>query len=69
MNVEQTRMMSGMKKRYIAPVTEAMECVPASAILKDSLPYDNSGPSNEDDFDGEATGTVRGDWDNIWKEM
>lgn len=69
MNVEQTRMMSGMKKRYIAPVTEAMECVPASAILENSLPYDNSGPSNEDDFDAEATGAVRGDWDNIWKEM
>ncbi len=69
MNVEQTRMMSDMKKIYIAPVTEAIECVPASAILKDSLPYNNSGPSNEDDFDGEAAGAVRGDWDNIWKEM
>ena len=56
-----------MKKRYITPVIEAIECVPASAILKDSLPYDNSGPTQDDG--NEATGSARGDWDNIWKNM
>ena len=61
--------MSDMKKIYIAPVIEAIDCVPESSILENSLPYDNSGPSNEGDFDGEATGAARGDWDNIWKEM
>lgn len=58
-----------MKKIYITPVIEAIDCVSESSILENSLPYDNSGPSNEGDFDGEATGATRGDWDNIWKEM
>lgn len=56
-----------MKKRYITPEIEAIECVPASAILEDSLPYDNSGPTQDDG--NEATGSARGDWDNIWKDM
>lgn len=58
-----------MKKIYTTPVVEAIDCVPESSILENSLPYDNSGPSNEDDFDGEATGAARGDWDNIWEGM
>ncbi len=58
-----------MKKIYTTPVVEAIDCVPESSILENSLPYDDSGPSNEDDFDGEATGAARGDWDNIWEGM
>ena len=58
-----------MKNIYTTPVVEAIDCVPESSILENSLPYDNSGPSNEDDFDGEATGAARGDWDNIWEGM
>lgn len=62
-------MISNMKKTYITPVTEAIDCMPGSTILENSLPYDNSGPSNEGDFDGEATGAARGDWDNIWEGL
>ena len=57
-----------MKKKYISPETEFIECIPSTMIAA-SLPIDNSGPSTEDEFDGEATGAVRGDWSNIWGNM
>ena len=59
-----------MKKIYISPETEFVECIPCTMIAA-SLPIDNSGPSTEEDggFDGEATGAVRGDWNDIWKGM
>ena len=57
-----------MKKIYISPEIEFVECVPG-IVLQGSLEVDNSGPSNEEDFDGEATGAARGDWDNIWQGM
>ena len=57
-----------MKKIYISPETEFIECIPCTMIAA-SLPIDNSGPSTEDEFEGEATGAVRGDWNNIWENM
>lgn len=57
-----------MKKIYISPETEFIECIPSTMIAA-SLPIDNSGPSTEDEFEGEATGAVRGDWNNIWENM
>ena len=57
-----------MKKIYISPEFEIVECVPGTMIAA-SLPTDNSGPSTEGDFDGEATGAARGDWNNIWEGM
>ena len=56
------------KKIYIIPETEFVECIPCTMIAA-SLPIDNSGPSTEDEFEGEATGAVRGDWNNIWGNM
>ncbi len=58
-----------MKKIYISPETEFVECIPCTMIAA-SLPIDNNGDqSTEDDFEGEATGAVRGDWNDIWKGM
>lgn len=58
-----------MKKIYISPETEFVECIPCTMIAA-SLPTDNGGQSNEEDFDGgEATGAARGDWNDIWKGM
>ena len=57
-----------MKKIYISPETEFVECIPSTMIAA-SLPTDNSGPSTEDEFEGEPTGAVRGDWNDIWKGM
>ena len=57
-----------MKKKYISPETEFIECIPSTMIAA-SLPIDNGGPSTEDEFEGEATGAVRGDWNNIWGNM
>ena len=61
-----------MKKRYITPEIEMINCMPGSVMIVPSLGTgtgEDSGPSTEDEFDGDATGAVRGDWDNIWKEM
>ena len=55
-------------KKYISPETEFIECIPSTMIAA-SLPIDNGGPSTEDEFEGEATGAVRGDWNNIWESM
>ena len=57
-----------MKKIYISPETEFVECIPCTMIAA-SLPIDNDGPSTEDEFEGEATGAARGDWENIWQGM
>ena len=57
-----------MKKIYISPETEFVECIPCTMIAA-SLPIDNGGQSTEEDFDGEATGAARGDWNNIWDGM
>ena len=57
-----------MKKIYISPETEFVECIPCTMIAA-SLPTDNGGQWGEDDFEGEATGTARGDWENIWDGM
>lgn len=57
-----------MKKIYISPEIEIVECVPGTMIAA-SLPIDNSGPSTEDEFEGEATGAARGDWSNMWENM
>ena len=57
-----------MKKIYISPETEFVECIPCTMIAA-SLPYENGDPSTEDEFEGEPTGAVRGDWNDIWKGM
>lgn len=54
-----------MKKIYIAPEIETIDCMPASAILDGSLEV----VTKEQIQDGEgveAVGESRGDWDNIW---
>ena len=61
-----------MKKIYISPEIEIVECVPGTMIAV-SLRVENVGPSGEDDFkgegEGEAAGAARGDWGNIWDGM
>ena len=54
-----------MKKTYISPEFEIVKCVPGTMIAA-SLPTDNSGPSTEGDFEGEAAGAARGNWGNLW---
>lgn len=52
-----------MKKIYIAPEIETIDCMPASAILDGSLEVVKKQVLD----DGvEAVGESRGDWDNIW---
>lgn len=58
-----------MKKIYIAPEIETINCMPGSVILDGSLKVENSEQSNEYKFDGEATGAARGDWNNIWEGL
>ena len=59
-----------MKKIYISPEIEIVECVPGSIMITaSSLGVENGEQSGEDDFDGEATGAARGDWNNIWGNM
>ena len=57
-----------MKKIYISPEIEIIECM-SDTMIAASLPIDNSGPSTEDEFEGEATGAARGDWSNMWENM
>ena len=57
-----------MKRIYISPEIEIVECVPGTMIAA-SLGVDNGGQFGEEDFEGEATGAVRGDWSNIWEKM
>ena len=60
-----------MKKIYISPEIEIVECVPGSIMITaSSLEIGGDGEqSGEDDFDGEATGAARGDWSSIWDGM
>lgn len=63
-----------MKKRYITPETETIDCMPGSAMLVPSLGTgtgEDGDPSTEEGsgFDGEATGAARGDWNNIWEGL
>ena len=59
-----------MKKRYITPEIEMINCMPGSVMTVPSL---GTGTGEDGDpiiDDGnEATGSARGDWDNIWKNM
>ena len=54
-----------MKKIYIAPEIEILEF--SSLLLNPVLGVSgNQYNDNGDNFDGEAVGESRGDWDNIW---
>ena len=59
-----------MKKIYISPEIEIVECVPGTMIAA-SLGIGGDGEQwGEGNFDeGEATGAARGDWNNIWGNM
>ena len=57
-----------MKRIYISPEIEFVECVPGTMIAA-SLGVDNGNQWGEDEFEGEATGAARGDWSNIWENM
>ena len=58
-----------MKRIYISPEIEIIECVPGTMIAA-SLGVGGDGEQwGEDDFEGEATGAARGDWSNIWEGM
>ena len=63
------RITMDMKKIYIAPEIETINCMPGSVILDGSLEVDDSGPSKEEDLNGDATGAARGDWNNIWEGL
>lgn len=52
-----------MKKIYIAPEIETIDCMPASAILEGSR-LEVVNKQSQDGVD--AVGESRGDWDNIW---
>lgn len=53
-----------MKKIYIAPEIEILEF--SSLLLNPVLGASSDKPSTEDEFNGDAVGESRGDWDNIW---
>lgn len=55
-----------MKKIYIAPEIEILEF--SSLLLNPMLGASGGNQYNDngDNFDGEAVGESRGDWDNIW---
>lgn len=54
-----------MKKIYIAPEIEILEF--SSLLLNPVLGVSgNKYNDNDENFDGEAVGESRGDWDNIW---
>lgn len=52
-----------MKKIYIAPEIEILEF---SSLLLNPMLEASFNQSSEDDFNGDAVGESRGDWDNIW---
>ena len=58
-----------MKRIYISPEIEIVECVPGAMIAASPLEVEKGEQSYEDEFDGEATGTARGDWSGIWDGM
>lgn len=53
-----------MKKIYIAPEIEILEF--SSLLLNPMLGVSGNRYNDDDDFDGDAVGESRGDWDNIW---
>lgn len=57
-----------MKKVYMSPAVDVVECVPATMVAT-SLQVANDSQRKESDFDGEAAGASRGSWGNIWNEM
>ena len=59
-----------MKKIYISPEIEIVECM-SDTMIAASLEIGGDGEQwGEGNFDeGEATGAARGDWDNIWEGM
>ena len=59
-----------MKKIYISAEIEFVECVPGSIMIPaSSWDTDDDKQYGEGEFDGEATGAARGDWNNIWGNM
>ena len=58
-----------MKRIYISPKIEIVECIPSAIIASSPLDVENENQWNDGEFDGEATGAARGDWDNIWQGM
>lgn len=58
-----------MKKIYISPEIEIVECVPGVMIAVSLEIGGDGGQFKEAEFDGEATGAARGDWNNIWEGM
>ena len=58
-----------MKKVYMSPAVDVVECVPAAMVATSPLQVDNGRQYNEGSFAGEAAGTARGSWGNIWNEM
>ena len=59
-----------MKKVYMSPAVDVVECVPAAMVATSPLQVDNSkNQYNESHFEGEAAGASRGSWGNFWNEM
>ena len=60
-----------MKKVYMSPAVDVVECVPAAMVATSPLEVKTDKQYNDNDsyFDGEAAGTARGNWGNIWNEM
>ena len=60
-----------MKKIYISPEIEIVECVPGSIMITaSSLETDDDKQYGEGDgFDGEAADEYRGSWEGIWDNM
>ena len=58
-----------MKKIYISPEIEIVECMSDTMIAASLEIGGDGGQSGEDDFEGEAAGAARGDWNNIWEGM
>ena len=58
-----------MKKSYSAPLCYVVEIAPCGVIATSPLQVENKEQWKDNDFDGEATGAVRGDWSDIWNGM
>lgn len=58
-----------MKKIYISPEIEIVEIALSGVIATSPLQVENKEQWNDSEFEGEATGAARGDWNNIWEGM
>ena len=58
-----------MKKIYISPEIEIVECMSDTMIAASLEIGGDGGQYGEGEFDGEATGAARGDWSNMWENM